>query len=72
MPFNYAVGEQFIKPKFDPLYQDIELNQILAAAPTEARRGEITNRAIDYTKRSSINFIGVKKEKEGKKQHFTI
>lgn len=71
LPFNYAVGEQFITPKYDPLYQDIELNQILAAAPTEARRSEITNRAIDYTKRTSINFIGVKKEKgDGKKQHF--
>ncbi len=71
VPFNYAVGEQLITPKFDPLYQDLELNQVLAAAPTESRRAEITNRAIDYTKRTSINFIGVKKEKgESKKQHF--
>ncbi len=29
LPFNYAVGEEVITPKFDPYYQDIELQQIL-------------------------------------------
>lgn len=71
LPFNYAVGEQFITPKYDPLYQDIELNQILDATSDASRRSEIKNRAIDYTKRTSVNFIGVKKEKgENQKSHF--
>lgn len=71
LPFNYAVGEQFITPKYDPLYQDIELNQILDATSDASRRNEIKNRAIDYTKRTSINFIGVKKEKgENAKSRF--
>src|SRR5690606_21373335 len=28
LPFNYAVGEETITPKFDPFYQDIELSQL--------------------------------------------
>lgn len=71
VPFNYGVGEQIITPKFDPQYQDIELKQLMEAAPSEERKDEIKNRAIDYTKRSSINFIGVKKDKaDNAKPHF--
>lgn len=67
LPFNYAVGEQIITPKFDPLYQDLELKQVIAAESDPAKKDEIQNRAIDYTKRTSVNFIGVKKDR-GEKQ----
>ena len=71
LPFNYAVGEETITPKYDPFYQDIELNQLLDITTDAAERANIENRAIDYTKRTSINFIGVKKEKNPeKKTHF--
>jgi len=63
LPFNYAVGEEVITPKFDPYYQDIELQQILDVTQDEATKKNIENRAIDYTKRTSLNFIGVKKER---------
>ncbi len=66
LPFNYGIGEQLITPKFDPLYQDVELNQILDNAPDDARRAEIERRSTDYTKRTSLNFIGVKKERAEK------
>lgn len=68
LPFNYAVGEQFITPKYDPLYQDIELKQLLDATADEEKKNEIKNRAIDYTKRTSVNFIGVKKDKADDKK----
>jgi len=71
LPFNYAVGEQIITPKFDPLYQDLELKEVIAAETDQAKKDEIENRAIDYTKRTSVNFIGVKKDRgEKQKQRF--
>jgi len=71
LPFNYGIGEETITPKFDPFYQDIELNQLLDVTNDASQRANIENRAIDYTKRTSINLIGVRKEKNPeKKTHF--
>lgn len=67
LPFNYAVGEETITPKFDPFYQDIELNQLLDITSDANERSNIEQRAIDYTKRTSFNLIGVKKEKAPEK-----
>ena len=68
LPFNYGVGEETITPKFDPFYQDIQLNQLLAITNDAAERANIENRAIDYTKRTSLNFIGVRKERNPEKK----
>lgn len=71
LPFNYAVGEQIITPKYDPKYLDLELKEVIAAESDQAKKDEIENRAIDYTKRTSLNFIGVKKDRgEKQKQRF--
>jgi cell surface protein SprA len=71
LPFNYAVGEETITPKYDPFNQDIELDQLLDITSNAAKRANIKNRAIDYTKRTSINFIGVRKNKNPEsKPHF--
>ena len=71
VPFNYAVGEEIITPKYDPYYQDIELQQLIDYTADEAQKRNIRNRAMDYTKRKSINFIGVKKDRgEKQKPHF--
>ena len=70
LPFNYAVGEEIITPKYDPFYQDLILNDLLDITSDPEERANYKERAIDYTKRQSINFIGVKKEKAAdKKQH---
>ncbi len=63
LPFNYAVGEETITPEYDPFNQDIRLEQLLNNTSSAAERANIRNRAIDFTKRQSINFIGVKKER---------
>lgn len=63
LPFNYAIGEQIITPEYDPFFQDVRLNQILSVAQSDAERDNARNRAIDYTKRRSINFIGVRKDR---------
>ena len=71
LPFNYSVGEDFITPKYDPFNQDIELQQLLNVTTNPTDKKNIKDRAIDYTRRKSINFIGVKKERgEKQKQHF--
>jgi cell surface protein SprA len=63
LPFNYAIGEQTITPEYDPFNQDIRLEQLLDITSNPAERENIEKRAIDYTKRKSINFIGVRKER---------
>ncbi len=71
IPFNYAVGEETITPQFDPLYQDIELETIIAQDPENEKF--YRKRAENYTKRKSINFIGVRKERintDETKSHF--
>lgn len=63
LPFNYAVGEETITPEYDPFNQDIRLEQLINNTTSAAERDNIRERAIDYTKRTSINFIGVKKDR---------
>lgn len=63
LPFNYAIGEETITPEYDPFNQDIKLDQLLDVTEDENEKENIKNRAIDYTKRQSINFIGVRKER---------
>ena len=70
LPFNYAVGEETITPQYDPFNQDIKLRQLLDNTTDANERDNINNRAIDYTKRTSINFIGVRKQRSPEqKQH---
>ncbi len=70
LPFNYAIGEEIITPEYDPFNRDIKLKQLLDNTTDAAERDNINTRAIDYTKRKSINFIGVRKERgEAQKQH---
>ena len=68
LPFNYGIAEETATPEYDPFNQDIKLDQVLEFADTPAEKDFITNRAIDYTKRKSINFIGVKKERTEQQQ----
>ena len=66
LPFNYAIGEETLTPEYDPFNQDIKLDQLIDVTANQAEKDNIKNRAIDYTKRQSINFIGVKKERSAK------
>lgn len=63
LPFNYAIGEEIITPEYDPFNQDIRLKQLLDETTDKEIRDNYKNRAIDYTKRRSINFIGVRKDR---------
>ncbi len=62
LPLNYSIGEQFIDPKFDPQYQDVQLKDVEAAnLPANLPRGTEVSR--DYTKRRSIGFVNVRKNR---------
>jgi cell surface protein SprA len=63
IPFNYGISEQLITPEFDPVYDDLKLEDRIATAGTQQEADEIREQAEDYTKRTSINFIGVRKNR---------
>lgn len=61
LPFNYGQSEELVTPKYDQFYKDLTLNSRLEAADTNAEKDNIKEQSEDYTKRQSINFIGVRK-----------
>ncbi|MDT0621012.1 cell surface protein SprA [Croceitalea vernalis] len=63
IPFNYGISETVITPEFDPVYDDLKLDDRIAAADTEQEAETILEQAEDYTKRRSINLIGVRKNR---------
>ncbi len=63
IPFNYGISEQLITPEFDPVYDDLKLEDRIMAADTQADADIIREQAEDYTKRTSINLIGVRKDR---------
>lgn len=74
LPFNYGRSEELITPKYDPQFQDIELQTSLDNAVDEADKDRIKEQSVDYTRRQSVNLIGVRKERtgEGKPQIYDI
>ena len=44
------------------------MQQVIDVTPNQADKDNVLNRAIDYTKRRSINFIGVRKDRIGEKK----
>ncbi|MEM9141480.1 MAG: cell surface protein SprA [Bacteroidota bacterium] len=63
IPFNYGVSETLITPEFDPVYDDLKLEDRIDAAQTSEEGDDIREQAEDYTKRTSINLIGVRKDR---------
>ncbi|AEH01225.1 cell surface protein SprA [Lacinutrix sp. 5H-3-7-4] len=65
IPFNYGQSEELITPEYDQQYKDIKLQTRLDAAETNEERETIKEQSEDFTKRQSINFIGVRKVRTG-------
>ncbi|WP_346880700.1 cell surface protein SprA [uncultured Algibacter sp.] len=61
LPFNYGQGEELITPKYDQFFKDLTLESRLDAAENREEEDQIRQQSEDYTKRQSINFIGVRK-----------
>ncbi len=74
LPVNYNISEEFVTPEYDPFYEDIRLEDRLETAERASQKDSIRNQAVSYTKRKSINLIGVRKNKMGdaKKRPYDI
>ncbi len=74
IPVSYSYGEELITPKYDPEYLDLELETVLDNAATNEIRDDLRERAEDFTRRQSINVIGLRKERlgEGKPMPYDI
>lgn len=65
IPFNYGQSEALITPEYDQQFKDVKLQNRLDAATSSSEREIISEQSEDYTKRQSINFIGVRKQRTG-------
>lgn len=63
IPFNYGISEEIITPEFDPVYDDLKLQDLVDAEDTQEGKDGVLEQAEDYTKRTSINLIGLRKER---------
>lgn len=63
VPFNYAISEELITPKFDQFYKDLKLQDRVDAEDTQQAKDRVKEQSEDYTRRQSINFIGVRKNR---------
>ncbi len=62
IPMYIGQAEQFVQPRFDPLAPDLELNDVVEGlSPDE--KSEIRARSQTYTRRRSLNFTNVRKER---------
>ena len=68
LPFNYGRSEETITPEYDPEYQDIKLKTRVANTQDPEAKKNVESQAVDYTRRQSVNFIGVRKERSGNKE----
>ena len=63
LPVSYSISEEFTTPEYDPFYQDIKLNDRLNSSSRASQKDSIKNQAISYRRVSSINLLGVKKNR---------
>ncbi len=61
LPFQYSTGEQFINPKYNPLDNDVLLNE-------SPNREKINDIVRDYTQNKTIAFPSIRKERKGSKK----
>ncbi len=60
IPVNYTVSEEFIRPKYDPIWRDIPLQERLSIANSQ-QKDSILQVAQTYTRHRGITLSGVKK-----------
>jgi cell surface protein SprA len=64
LPLFWGYGETFITPQFNPLDPDILLSPVLSNEDLSTNaRDSIRGATVDYTRRKSLNFTNVHKEK---------
>ncbi|MEO1013545.1 MAG: hypothetical protein AAFX53_19810, partial [Bacteroidota bacterium] len=59
----FGISETLITPEFDPVFDDLKLDDLIDAQTTQEEGDAVREQAEDYTKRRSINLIGVRKNR---------
>ncbi|MCC1483005.1 T9SS outer membrane translocon Sov/SprA [Winogradskyella immobilis] len=65
LPFNYSQSEELITPEYDAFFNDLTLDSRIEAAESQEEADRIERQSESFTKRKSINFIGVGKQRTG-------
>jgi cell surface protein SprA len=63
VPMFVGLSEAVSIPQYNPLDPDVKLKDALDNLQDEKKRQELKDQTIDYTKRRSINFTNIKKNK---------
>ncbi len=69
IPVYMGYSENRIRPQYDPLDPDIELNESLDNASSRAERDSILNLAEQYTRRRTLTVSNAGTTKRGEKPH---
>ena len=70
IPMYYAYSKQSATPKYDPVNQDLLLDDKLDAASSKSERDSILREVQTFQARKSLNFSNVKVNIQGKKKRF--
>lgn len=70
LPMHWDYSETFANPQYNPLDPDVYLREDLNTYSSKEDKDSVRKIVQDYTRRKSINFINVQKEKTSSKPHF--
>ena len=65
IPMHFDISETFSNPQYNPLNPDIYLSDDLKLYENKNEKDSILNLVQSYTRRKSLNFVNVRKEKTG-------
>ncbi len=65
VPMYFGYSESFANPQYNPLDPDVPFEEALNSIDDAARRSQLKRIAQDYTKRQSLNFTNIKKNRTG-------
>lgn len=67
IPMFISNSEEWSNPQFSPLNPDVEFQDALNNLETQEEKDDLRRKSQDYTKRRSLNFTNVRKERTGTK-----
>ena len=67
IPMHFDISETFSNPQYNPLSPDLSLREDLKTYNNKDDRDSILKIVQNYTRRKSLNFVNVRKEKVGAK-----
>ncbi len=65
VPMYISYGKEIARPEYNPLNNDIRLKESLKVLPDDRAREQLKKMTEDYTRRKSINFTNVRKNRTG-------